>query len=75
MNYRGDGVLKDISVRLHLPEGNRVKQVTLVSPERDDTLSVPFQEEAGSLTFTVPQVGVYEIAIVKMDRMDRLNSK
>jgi hypothetical protein len=70
VNYRGDGPLQDISVRLRLPEGKRVRQVTLASPERDDRLSVPFQEEAGGLRFTVPRVGVYEIAIVTMDPLD-----
>jgi hypothetical protein len=67
VNYRSDGPLKDIAIRLRLPEGRHVKQVTLASPERDKTLNVPFQEEAAVVTFPVPQVGVYEIAIVKMD--------
>jgi hypothetical protein len=65
VNYRGDRLLKGITVRLRLPEGKRVQQVTLASPEHDDGPSVSFQEEASMVTFTVPQVGVYEIAIVK----------
>jgi hypothetical protein len=67
VNYRGDKPLKDITVCLCLPKGKRVQQVTLASPEHEDGRSIPFKEESGRVTFTVPQLGVYEIANVKLD--------
>jgi formylglycine-generating enzyme required for sulfatase activity len=64
VNYRNDGPLMDVGVRLRLPEGKRVKRVTLVSPEREDVAGVAFQEQDGEVVFGVPQVAVYEIAVV-----------
>ena len=37
-----------------------------VSPEHQSDLEVSFQERDGMVTFSVPQVGVYEIAVVIM---------
>jgi hypothetical protein len=69
VNYRVDGPVKDVSVRLRLPPGRRVKAVTLVSPERENDLEVSFQERDGLVTFGVPQVCVYEIAVVSMQQV------
>jgi hypothetical protein len=68
VNYRANDPVKDVSVRLCLPAGCRVKAVTLVSPERQNGLEVSFQEQDGSVTFSVPQVDVYEIAVVTMQQ-------
>jgi hypothetical protein len=68
VNYRVDDPVTDVSVRLLLPAGRRVKSVTLVSPERQGDLEVSFQEQEGSVIFCVPQVGVYEIAVVTMQQ-------
>ena len=66
VNYNADNPVKNVSVRLFLPPGRRVKAVTLVSPERRSDLEVSFQEQDGLVTFVVPQVCVYEIAIITM---------
>jgi len=66
VNYNTGNPVKDISVRLILPPGRRVKTVTLVSPERRSDLEAEFQERDGFVSFDVPQVGVYEIAVVEM---------
>jgi len=66
VNYRIDDPVKDVSARLRLPPGRRVKTVTLISPERRRDLEVGFQERDGFVTFDVPQVGVYEIAVVEL---------
>jgi hypothetical protein len=68
VNYRADDPVKDVSVRLCLPSGRRVKGITLVSPERQSDLEVSFQERDGLVTFDVPQVDVYEIAVVTMQQ-------
>jgi hypothetical protein len=68
VNYRANDPVQDISVRLLLTAGRRVKSVTLVSPEREGNLEVSFQEQDGWVAFGVPQVGVYEIAVVTMQQ-------
>jgi len=67
VNYRSDGPVKDIAVCLLMPEGRKVKAVTLASPQRKDDLALPFEDEAGFVTFTVPAVDIYEIAIIALE--------
>ncbi len=66
VNYNAGEPVKDVSVRLRLPAGRRTKAVTLVSPERESDLEASFEEQDGFVTFGVPQVCVYEIAVVTM---------
>ena len=66
VNYRADGPVKNIATRLHLPAGRYVRAVTLASPQREDDLELAFSEQVGFVTFTVPEVGIYEIAVVTM---------
>jgi len=66
LNYNADNPVKNISIRLRLPSGRRAKTVTIVSPERRSELEAMFQERDGFVTFIVPQVGVYEIAVVQL---------
>jgi len=66
VNYDTDNPAKDVSVRLRLPPGRRAKAVTLVSPERRNELEAVFQERDDLVIFDVPQVGVYEIAVIEM---------
>jgi hypothetical protein len=66
VNYNADNPVKNILVRLFLPPGRRVKAITLVSPDRQSDLEESFQERNGLVTFGVPQVRIYEIAIVTM---------
>ena len=65
VNYRAEPV-EDVSVTLRLPAQRRIKDVTLVSPERENDLELAFQEQAGVVTFRVPQVRTYEIAVVSI---------
>ncbi|MBN2313718.1 MAG: hypothetical protein JXM79_07290 [Sedimentisphaerales bacterium] len=64
VNYRDDGPVKHVSVKLRLPDGRHVKAVMLVSPERKNDLELDFQEQTGIVTFSVPQVETYGIAVV-----------
>ena len=67
VNYRPDGPVENVKVNLRLPEGRRAMSLTLVSPERDRSLDISFQQECETIQFTVPSVGVYEIAIVTLE--------
>jgi Glycosyl hydrolase-like 10 len=67
VNYRSDGPVRDLALEVRLPSGSRAKAVTLASPDRRDDRSVEFQQESGKVRFTVPEVKVYEIAVVELD--------
>lgn len=64
VNYRDDQPARDARVRLRLPDGRLAKSVLLASPEHPAGRELPFHQQAGSVTFTVPEVRVYEIAVV-----------
>jgi hypothetical protein len=66
VNYRKDDPVKDIAVRLRIPDGRRVKEVVLASPGRGQDLKIQHAREGGFVKFVVPQVGIYEIAVVSM---------
>lgn len=65
VNYRSDGAMEGVTVRLAVPQGRSVSSVTLASPEHDDR-SLSFTKQDGTVTFTVPRVNVYEIAVVAL---------
>ena len=50
-----------------LPAGRHAKSVALASPEREQEIPVPHQQQSGRVTFVIPQVGVYEIAAVTFE--------
>ncbi|MDO8543620.1 MAG: hypothetical protein Q7S40_24525 [Opitutaceae bacterium] len=64
VNYRSDQPMKEVAVRVALPRGRNAKSVTLASPERTGDVTIPFRQEEGVVSFTVPVIGVYEIAVV-----------
>jgi len=65
VNYRAEPV-EDVLVKLRLPAECRIKDVTLVSPERENDLKLDFQGQHGVVDFRVPQVRTFEIAVVTM---------
>ena len=69
VNYRSDGPIHDVAVAVFLPPVTRAKSVRLASPDHEADRSVPFkedfQEDSTVVRFTVPTIGVYEIAIVE----------
>jgi len=66
VNYRPDGPVRDLALEVRLPAGRRAKAVTLASPDRRDDRSLEFQQESGVVRFIVPEVKVYEIAVVDL---------
>jgi hypothetical protein len=65
VNYRGNGPVRDLDVTLQLPRGTSAKTVRLASPDRPADLPVPFEPSPAAIRFTVPEVKVYEIAVVE----------
>lgn len=67
VNYRADAPLKDVGIRLKLPEGKKAVSVSLASPEHDSDIALKFKQDGGHAEFVVPSIGTYEIAIVAME--------
>lgn len=65
VNYRDDGPAEQVVVRLRVPSGKQVADVSLVSPEHDGARPLVFQQQAHWIVFTVPAVNVYEIAVAR----------
>jgi len=67
VNYRADLAATNVAVRVRVPAGKQAKAVTLANPERSTDLEIPFTQEAEVVAFTVPEVTVYEIAVVRTE--------
>jgi hypothetical protein len=65
VNYRADTPVTNAIVHLAIPPGKSPTSVQLTSPEHQQIEIIAYQEQAGSLTFTVPKVNVYEVAVVE----------
>ena len=66
VNYRDDGPVGPVSVEVRLPQGRKTVSVMLAGPGHKQDISLPCQEKDGAVSFTVPDVKVYEIAILTM---------
>jgi hypothetical protein len=64
VNYRQDGPVTQIAVKVRVPAGKKVTSVALASPEHEKDLTCQFQQQGDEVSFTVPGVGIYEIAVV-----------
>ncbi len=62
VNYRQDGPARDVRVQLRVPD--TVRGLTLASPGRDGESSLTYEQTGDSVRFTVPEVAVYEIAVI-----------
>ena len=67
VNYRSDGPAKAVAVRVALPKGRKAKSVALASPEHERDIALPFSPAPGAVSFTIPAIGIYEIAVVTLE--------
>lgn len=67
VNYHDEQPVHEIRVQLHLPAGKHATSVVLASPEHTEDRTLPYQQQDGAVSFTVPEVGVYEIAVVNLE--------
>jgi hypothetical protein len=56
----------NIGVDLRLPEGKKAMRISLISPDEASTLSLPFSPKNGRVSFTVPRLKTYCLAIVQL---------
>ena len=66
VNYRNDGPVGDLVVHLRLPAGRRGVAVTLAGPDHPKDTPLAFVQDEGVVTFIVPKLTVYEIAVVAL---------
>ncbi|HMH22503.1 MAG TPA: hypothetical protein VK563_12040 [Puia sp.] len=66
LNYDISGpALDNIKVDLQIPQGSRVKEIIMMTPDgKDETL--PFKENEKGVAFTVPRLAVYDMIIIKL---------
>jgi hypothetical protein len=60
-------VVKNIKIDLQVPEGKRVSQVTVMTPDgrSDDVLQ--FKENGKQIQFSVPQLSTYSLIVMKLN--------
>jgi len=52
-------------VTVRLPAGRSAKRVTLAGPDHSTDLSLAARQEGNMVRFAVPEVKVYEIAVIE----------
>jgi hypothetical protein len=67
VNYRPDEPIKNITISLRRPAERHVRDISLASPEREYDIILTFKEQAGVVTFSVPEVNIYGIAVVTLE--------
>ena len=65
-NTSREELVKDINVSLRIPKGKQVKELYLLSPDRDGSESLPFTTKDGRVVFKVPHLEVYDLVVVKL---------
>jgi hypothetical protein len=69
LNYAAaqGATVSNVQVDLKLPEGKRVEQATLLTPEGKGTATmIPSHMAGGRLRFTVPRLETYTLAVIQM---------
>lgn len=66
VNYRADGPIEGVTVRVRTPAERLARSVVLAGPGHEADIELPFSQEGGTVSFTVPKVDVYEIAVISV---------
>ena len=59
--------VKNINVDIQVPEGKKVTNVTILTPDGRSDESLKFKENGKRISFTVSQLSVYDIAVLKLN--------
>jgi Beta-galactosidase len=65
-NVEKEKSVKNISVSLKIPAGKQVKELLLLSPDRDGYESLNYSVKDGRAVFTVPNLEVYDLVVVNL---------
>ncbi len=66
VNYRPAAPFTEVSVQLRVPAGRQATAVRLAGPRRERDMTLAFTQTGDSVTFDIPAVDLYEIAVVDM---------
>lgn len=68
INYAGpQGKMADsVEVNVEIPEGKEVRKVTLLTPDGTGTQTLPGRTGHGRISFTVPRLHTYSVAILDL---------
>ncbi|MCK9413739.1 MAG: hypothetical protein M0Q53_15675 [Prolixibacteraceae bacterium] len=66
LNYKAQQKenVKDIKVILKVPQGKRVHDVNLLSPDKNINKKLLYEEKEGRVSFSVPDLEVYDLVVV-----------
>jgi hypothetical protein len=68
LNYNAekDKLLKNLKISLKIPEGKQIKELLLVSPDKEKVETLSFTVKEGRAVFTVPLLEVYDLVVAKL---------
>jgi hypothetical protein len=61
------GDVKNIKVDVQVPEGKKVKQVTVITPDGRENDVIKFKQTARQTSFTVPRLTVYDVVDIRFE--------
>ncbi len=66
VNYRRNEAVLNAAVTVRLPPNRHATSVRLVSPDHETEPVLPFTQSGTSVSFQIPRVGTYEIAVIDL---------
>ena len=65
-NIEKEKLVRNIGVSIKIPEGRQVNELMMLSPDTEERESLTFTVKDGRTFFTVPQLEVYDLIVVKL---------
>jgi hypothetical protein len=59
--------VENIKVEVQVPEGKKITQVTVMTPDGRDNAIIQFKENGKRAAFTVPQLLIYNLVVMKLE--------
>ncbi len=59
-------MLKDVPVKLKVPDGEKVEFLILIQEGNTDPQQVKFKKEGNVLFFRVPQLKLYDLVVIQL---------
>ena len=68
VNYNATNIplIKDVQVRIALPDGKRPSTITLHAPDSGDARKLNFTNEGARTRFTVPEMSAYALIAIEL---------
>jgi hypothetical protein len=65
VNYRSDAPVTNAGINLLLPPGKTAQAVRLTDPEHAQSIELAFEQRSDCISFSVPRINVYEVAVIE----------